>query len=501
MKKKTALGRKPQPSLGEPAMAILTELMARYEKLTVQLSEQRYNQRAGLPFDKDLMKSLSEQLTVVCQEFLKDFSEPRSMYLESIATIAAARRLDVELEFEEARMVKISTDRYDVAGRKLNWGSWRQFNSTTEDFNKRKEIFDDFILKAPSIADLVEKRMAVSQDVYAEYHMTPLDSYLELEQTTFDELRDFLMRLGDGAREPFLKAAEQYAPEILGKSKVEYFDDYYTWNGRIFRPLSRYFEGLSPLERVRSFLIGWGFDADKVKVDDEDREKKSPSAFCFGIQIPNDVRVVYRKVSPFSDFGSVFHEFGHGIHGISADPNDPVWKRYIVPRSVAETFSMLNESMLDTPEFLKDDLGLRDGAVLDILDRRHFMDLAFLTFYAANGIMKMEFWRNHYSVEQAAKRWQELTKRFFIEVPGYYWVLHHIMPNYDMYSPSYVIAAVRVDAIRKRLAEQFGEEWWKRREAGAFVKELAQTRGEFNIKAWRLGPDDFLEGVKDISFL
>lgn len=482
-------------------MTPLTDLMSQYEKLLVQLSEQRYNQRAGLPFDRELMKRLSEQLTEVSEEFLRSFSEPRSMYLESIGTIAAARRLDVELEFEETRMVKISADKYDVAGRRLNWGSWRQFNSLTDDSKKRKEIFDDFVSKAPSVADLVRKRMAISQDIYAEYGMTPLDSYLEFEEMTFDQLRDFLMHLGDGARELFLKAAEHYAPETLGKKSVEYFDDYYTWNGRIFRPLSRYFEGVTPLEKVHSFLAAWGFDADKIKVDDEDREKKSPSAFCFGIQIPNDVRVVYRKVSPFSDFGSVFHEFGHGIHGISANPGDPVWKRYIIPRSVAETFSMLNESMLDTPEFLKEDLGLDDKAVKDILDRRHFMDLAFLTFYAANSIMKMEFWKYRYDVEQAARRWQELTKRFFIEVPGYYWVLHHIMPNYDMYSPSYVIAAVRVDAIRRRLAEEFGERWWKSREAGTFVKKLAQARGEFEIKAWHMEPGHFLEGAKDISFL
>lgn len=467
----------------------------------MRLSEQRYNERAGLPFDKDLMKQLSVQLTDVCSQFLKSFSEPRSMCLESIDTIAEARRLEVELEFEETRMEKISTGRYDVGGRKLNWGSWRQFNSMTQDPGMRKEVFDDFISKAPSIAPLVERRMAVSREVYGEYDMSPLDGYLEFEQMSFDELSLFLMKLGDGAREAFLNAAEHYAPETLRKKQVEYFDDYYTWRGRIFRPLSKYFEGLSAVEQIRSFLSAWGFDPLKIKVDDEDREKKSPSAFCFGIQIPNDVRVVYRKVSPFSDFGSVFHEFGHGIHGISANASDPVWKRYIVSRSVAETFSTLNESMLDTPEFLKDYLRLSEGAATEILDRRRFMDLAFLTFYAANGIMKMEFWKKGYSAEAAARRWQELTKRFFVEVPGYYWVLHHIMPNYDMYSPSYVIAAVRVDVIRKRLSDEFGARWWRNSDAGAFVKQLASTRGEFDVKAWRLNPESYLEGVKEISFL
>ncbi len=454
-----------------------------------------------MPFHIELMRHLSQRLTEISQTFLSDFSEPRSMYLESIATIAAAKRLDVELEFDDMRMERISTEKYDVKGRRLNWGSWRQFNSTTNDPERRKGVFDDFVSKAPSIADLVRKRMQISKEVYSEYDMTPLDSYLELEQIGFDDLHGLLSRLGDGARGPFLEAAEHFAPDVLGKQEVEYFDDYYTWNGRIFGPLSEYFDGASPLEKVRSFLAGWGIDASRIKVDDQDREKKSPSAFCFGIQIPNDVRVVYRKVSPFSDFGSVFHEFGHGIHGISGRSDDPVWKRYIIPRSVAETFSTLLESMLDNPEYLGEHLGLHKDSIRNVLDRRRFMHLAFLTFYAANSIMKMEFWKYSYTVEQAANRWQELTKRFFIEVPGYYWVLHHIMPNYDMYSPSYVIANLRVSAIRKRLKEKFGDRWWKRTETGAFVRGIAETRGEFDIKAWQLNPEDFLEEAKDISFL
>jgi len=137
------------------------------------------------------------------------------------------------------------------------------------------------------------------------------------------------------------------------------------WRGRIFRPLNRYFEGKDALNEVQRFLGSFGFETAKIKVDVEDREKKSPSAFCFGIQIPNDIRICYRKVSPFSDFGSLFHEFGHGIHGASANPEDSVGKRYIVPMGVAETFSMLIGSMLETPMFLRDDLKIDEKAVND----------------------------------------------------------------------------------------------------------------------------------------
>ncbi|KPV65266.1 MAG: hypothetical protein AOA65_0301 [Candidatus Bathyarchaeota archaeon BA1] len=479
----------------------LERIASRYEELKVKLSEQYYNQDAGLPYDKDLMKGLSQQITEVCLEFLKEFNEPRSMYLKSIETIADAERLEVELELHDQRMESISTEKYSIAGKKVNWGNWRQFNSQTDDYAKRKEVFDEFIEKAPSIASLVQRRMDIGREIYKRYHLSSLDSYLEFEGMTYAQLWNLLMRLGDGARDAFLAAADHYAPQVLGKKKVEYYDDFYTWRGRIFRPINKYFEGVNALDEVMKFLRTFGFDPTKIKVDDEDREKKSPSAFCFGIQIPNDVRVCYRKVSPFSDFGSVFHEFGHGIHGISANPNDSVWKRYILPRSVSETFSILIESMLGTSLYLSQSLKLDEKAINEILDRRRFMELHFITFYAANSIMKMEFWKKGYSMEEAAKRWQELTKRFFIEVPGNYWLLHHIMPNYDMYSPSYVIAALRVEAIRERLAQDYGKIWWKNPEAGEFVKQLAQTRGEFDVKVWRLDADKYLKEQVSLSFL
>jgi len=478
----------------------LTELASRYEKLSSQLSEQHYNQYAGLTYNRELMKKLAQQLTEISREFLERFTEPRSMYLASIETIAEAARLEVELDFHDQRMEKISTEKYSIGGKKVNWGNWRQFNSQTDDTQKRKEVFDEFIARAPAISHLVGKRMNITKEVYRRYSLTPLDSYLELEQISYDELLRLLEKLGDGAKQTFLAAADHFAPQVLRKATTEYYDDYYTWRSRIYKPLNRYLEGKNPLSEILRFLKNLSFDPSTIKVDDEDRPNKTPSASCWGIQIPNDVRILYRKVSPFTDFGSLFHEFGHGIHGKSANPQDSVWKRYIVPRSVAETFSTLIESVTENPVFLRQDLKLEETTVREITDRVKFMNLSFLTFYAANSIMKMEFWRNNHSIEQAAKRWQELTRRFFVETPGNYWILHHIMPNYDMYSPSYVIAGVRVATIRERLTKDFGETWWRQIEAGRFIKQIAQTRGEFNIKEWKLNPDTYLTEQKSLSF-
>ena len=123
----------------------LEKIASRFEKLLVQFSEQRYNQEAGLPYDRDLMKKLSKQITGVSLEFLENFVEPRSMYLASIATIAVAEKLETELDLYNQRMEKISTEKYGIAGRKVNWGNWRQFNSKTDDYLKRKEDLVSFI--------------------------------------------------------------------------------------------------------------------------------------------------------------------------------------------------------------------------------------------------------------------------------------------------------------------------------------------------------------------
>jgi len=479
----------------------LNELASQYEKLSGKLSEQYYNQYAGLTYDRELMKQLAHQLTEISKEFLEKFTEPRSMYLASIQTIADAERLEVELDFHDQRMEKISTEKHQIDGKKVNWGNWRQFNSQTDDAKMRKEVFDEFIAKAPTIAHFVQKRMNITKEVYKGYDLTPLDSYLELEQISYNDLTNLLQKLGDGAKQTFLTTAEHFAPKVLHKTKIEYYDDFYTWRGRIYQPLSKYLEEKKPLNEVLQLLTNLGFNPSAIKVDDKDRPNKSPSASCWGIQIPNDIRILYRKVSPFTDFGSLFHEFGHGIHGKSGNPEDSVWKRYIVPMSVAETFSMLIESVAESPLFLRQDLKLEENAVKEIVDRVRFMNLTFLTFYAANSIMKMEFWKYNYTIDQAAKRWQELTKRFFIETPGNYWILHHVMPNYDMYSPSYVIAAVRVATIKEKLAQDYGEIWWRKRAAGRFIEQLAQTRGDFDIKTWKLNPDAYLNEQKSFSFL
>ncbi len=480
----------------------IEDLGAEFEKYVTQLFEQRYNQTAGLSYDKNLMEAHSETLVGLSSEFLNSYEEPRSFYLNSIHRIAEARKLPLSNEIYEKRMSLISTKKFSIHKKAVNWGSWRQFNAKSSDPEDRQRVFDEFVNKIPDLASLVMKRFNISRQVYSLYDSSPLETYLEKEFISYEKLCDLILALGDGARKRFLQAADHYAPEILNKETFDYFDDFYLARARIYSSLNKHFEKKNPISAVKSFLSNWGFENDLalIKVDSENREKKSPSAFCFGVQVPNDVRVVFKHVSPFSDFTSVFHEFGHAIHATSGNSTDPYWKRYVVPMSVAETFSVFLEMMLQYPPFLQQELGLSEDVIQEIIDRRHFMNLFFLVFYSANSLMKLEFWKREYTLDQASSRFQELTKRFFWEIPGDYWLLHHIMPDYDLYAPAYLLASIRVKEWINQMIDEYGDEFWKEKQAGTVFRDLAATRGEFDLTVWDMDPKPYLEEQSAFSF-
>lgn len=486
-----------------PSVRSVDDLGIEMEKYVVQLNEHRFNQIAGLPFDKEKMKSISEILSNLSSEFLNSYTKPRAAFLNCIDHIAQSKKLPTTLEIYEKRTTAISSNKFNVHNKPVNWGSWRQFNAQSSKSKDRKKLFDEFVSNSMQIGPLIEKRFNISRQVYSLYDSTPLNAYLEQEMISYEKLTDLITSLGDLARKSFLSASDHFAPEILGKESFEYYDDFYVARGKIYSPLNKYLEKKNPLKVIERVLSKWGFDKDfsQIRIDSENREKKTPSAFCFGITIPTDVRVVYKHLSPLSDFVSIFHEFGHAIHNTSGKAEDQYWKRYLLPRSVAETFSIFIEMLLQNRLFLQQELGLSEEAIQDIVDRRHFMNLYFLVFYSANAIMKIEYWKREYSLEEASSRFQELTKRFFWEIPGNYWLLHHIMPQYDLYAPSYLLASIRAKEWIDQMIAEYGESYWTNKDAGAVFRELAATRGEFDLSVWDMNPKPYLEEQSEFSFL
>jgi len=429
--------------------------------------------------DEKRLAALERETKTHAIKFLKEADgEPRPLFFLSVSSVGTASTYKLFLRLHETRTSKIVSRRFNHNRKPVNWGSWRQFAASTDDSAARKELFDDFVSKSSVLGPIIKERFETYARVLRDHGTDPLSAYLEHERIGYDRLVSMVRRLGDGVRGPFQEALGVYSDEILGRP-AEYYDDYYFFRNRIFRKyVERPPTRTSPVAKVLATLKRMGLDATKVKVDLKDRPGKSASAFCAPIRVPSDVRISYRKSNPLEDFSSVFHEFGHGIHFSSVDEGANFSDRYWIANGVTETFSIFFEGLIHDRRYLREELGFVDAVADDVVKRFRFNILFFAAFYAANSTLKLRYWHDRIPFEELDGLYSDLTELFMgIRYPGAYWKLHHVMPEYFLYSPSYLVAAVRALELRNALVARFGERYWTDRDAGKALNELMR-RGQ-----------------------
>ena len=311
--------------------------------------------------------------------------------------------------------------------------------------------------------------------------VSPLDAYLENEKVSRSQLIDLVKSMGKQARKPFQEALASISKKVLGR-EAEYYDDFYFFRNRVYADLEKEFAGVNPPEQVKRTLATLQFSLSTIHFDTENRKNKYPSPICFFVQVPSDVRVLYKSESPYFDLQGCYHEMGHAVHASSISPQAEYWDRYGFSMGVAEIFSIFLERLTKNRKYLSL-LGVRDERILNEIEaRNNFMELFFVTFYTANSLMKAEFWRKKLSMEKASDLYAKLIKEYTgLEMPGEYWLLHHILPDAIMYVPSYLLAAVRAAELDQHLRDRFGDEWWTRTEAGSHIREIMEPGAKIDL--------------------
>jgi hypothetical protein len=67
------------------------------------------------------------------------------------------------------------------------------------------------------------------------------------------------------------------------------------------------------------------------------------------------------------------------------------------------------------------------------------------------------------------------------EIPGEYWLLHHILPESIMYVPSYLLAAVRAAELNAYIKNRFGDQWWTEKETGKNLREIMKLGASMDL--------------------
>jgi hypothetical protein len=484
------------------------------ELIYVSQTDEEYKQYAGLAHSEKLIEQLAQMKIRNSNIFLDFYSLPRPLFLGAIEDIAYSKTKKLELELHNVRNTRITSSRHMLKDSPVNWSTWRQFNSLEKETKSRKEVFDQFIEKTKYIAPIVENRFSEIKQIYRENahgnkegkepndKLDPVSAYLENENISYEKLTEFVKSMGQRAKKPFKDALADIGKEILGR-EPEYYDDFYYFRNKAYSDMDSNFLNLEPLVEVKKMLTNMEFDLSKVHFDTEDRKDKYPSPICFFVKIPNDIRVLYKKESPYFDLQACFHETGHAMHASSIDATNEYWDKYRISMGLAETFSIFLERLTKNTSYLSSSSSslsnpIKDQNTLDKLESRNrFMELFFVTFYAANSLMKMEYWKENLSIDEASELYSRLIKEYTgFEIPGEYWLLHHILPESIMYVPSYLLAAVRAAELDSYVGDKHGDKWWTEKKAGKDLREIMKPGAKMDFSIFSsLNSNIFLKEI------
>jgi hypothetical protein len=204
-----------------------------------------------------------------------------------------------------------------------------------------------------------------------------------------------------------------------------------------------------------------------VHLDIEQREKKSPRAFCAGIEIPDRVMLVIQPIGGADDWRALFHEAGHTEHFAHTSRDLPMEDRRLGDNAVTEGWAMLLEHLTGEPAWLSrrldmprpHDFAVEGATGLLYFVRRYCAKLLYeLEFHAADDVTKLQ--PRYVELLADALKIEPSPTDYLADIDGGFYVTEYLR--------SWAFEA----QLRDFLREKFGNDWFSRRDAGSLLREL-----------------------------
>jgi hypothetical protein len=224
------------------------------------------------------------------------------------------------------------------------------------------------------------------------------------------------------------------------------------------------------LPALEATLADLGIDLygqQNVELDVEQREKKTPRAFCAPIEVPQRVVLVIQPIGGVDDWRALFHEAGHTEHYAHTNADLAVEDRRLGDFAVTEGWAMLLEHLVQDAAWLNRRLDVpRPGefvaegaATLLYLVRR----------YCAKLIYEIELHQADDPVP-LRKRYVELLADALKIEPSETDYLGDVDAGF--YVTEYVRAWAFEAQLKRFFSEKFGTTWFAQRSAGSLLREL-----------------------------
>jgi hypothetical protein len=301
-------------------------------------------------------------------------------------------------------------------------------------------------LGAPNYAEL-HRRLGFRLDELAERARTFLDE----TEAMFEQAADRLFRARVG----------------IGLDEAERWDV-----ARLFRApeWDAAFSGDGMLPALEATLADLGIDLEaqeNVELDVEQREKKTPRAFCAPIEVPQRVVLVIQPIGGVDDWRALFHEAGHTEHYAHTKADLAVEDRRLGDFAVTEGWAMLMEHLVQDAAWLNRRLDVPRPA--DIVTEGATSLLYLVRRYCAKLLYEIDLHQADDPIP-LRNRYVELLEDALKIRPSDTDYLGDVDDGF--YVTEYVRAWAFEAQLRRFFREKFGSTWFARREAGSLLREL-----------------------------
>jgi hypothetical protein len=208
---------------------------------------------------------------------------------------------------------------------------------------------------------------------------------------------------------------------------------------------------------------------DNIHLDLEERENKSPRAFCSAPKIPEEIYLVVMPGGGQDDFEAIFHEGGHALHFGNTSKILDFEYRYLGDNTVTEGYAFCLEQLMQNREWLVEFLDMSPAGAGEFVYFSSLIKLWFCRRYA--GKLKYELILHDGSpIEGKDSIYKQiLSSANLMEYPQ-----ETYLKDVDegFYCTNYIRAWIFQSQLEEYMYTKFGRDWYKKKAAGSFLKEL-----------------------------
>lgn len=421
-------------------------------------------------FEKDVIEHVAAR-----KEIAESEEDRRLGYLHYVVThhyiLNSVKDLTDAKDTEEAKL-KIVVDGEEMAYR---ISAVTMVNE--DDRTKRHAIHNARLDVIGGLNQILEERTRKMQNLAEDLGYTNYAKlYGSLKGISFtsilNEMKEFARRTDKLYKEKMSELTEKIGLKL---EDAERHDIAYLLRAKQFDP---YFKKGGSLPALKETLKGLGMDLDAQKniiVDIEEREKKTPRAFCATIEVPDRIMLVTMPQGGYMDYSSLFHEAGHAEHYGNTSSEEPMEFKYLGDNSVTESFAFIFDYLLTDKNWVDEYIKMPD--VEGYIQHAYLEKLFFLRRYGAKLEYEMKLHTEGVAgMDQVYK--STLEDALLFKHPEKQYLLDH---DDGFYCAQYLRAWIFEAQMRELLKEKFGEKWFLNADSGAYLANLWSVGQKYNV--------------------